>query len=99
VVDVCSRAEPQLRAVLPARVHDGEVIFADDEYAAFLLVSELSDASDEEGDPVAFGPVARGADLGAHVVLLRVAAARGDHEARALVERSKKTKDLKKQTI
>ena len=94
MVDVGRAAEPQLGAVLPAGVHDREVVPAGLEDEVLLLLGELGDAADEEADLVALGPVLGGRDLGAHAALQGVARAVLDLEAGLLVEDAEVAEDL-----
>ena len=50
MVDVCGRAQPELRAVLPAGVHHGEVVDARHQDHALLVLAQLGDAADQEQD-------------------------------------------------
>ena len=69
MVDVGRGAEPQLRAVLPAREHHGEVVLAGDQQLPLLLLAQLRDAADQVGDVLALGPVLGGYHLGPDLAL------------------------------
>ncbi len=45
VIDVCRGAEPQLRAVLAAAEHDGEVVLAGHQQQLLLLLGKLGYAA------------------------------------------------------
>ena len=50
MVDVGRRAQPQLRAVLPAREHHRKVVLPRHQELPLLLLAELGDAADQVCD-------------------------------------------------
>ena len=94
VVDVGSRSEPQLGAVLPAAVHHREVVLAGMEELLLFLFRQFGYATDQTLDLLVLVPFFRRRYFRALLALERVPEAGLDHEARVDVEDAEVAVDL-----
>jgi hypothetical protein len=94
VVDVGSWTQPELSAVLPARIHDREVIDSWFEDLSFLIFSQGRNDSDEGLDLLVLEPLTSRSQFSSYVSFGRVSVTSLDTKSRLGIKHFQESKDV-----